>query len=286
MGWWEDTENPEVVLGDEPFDLARRLLAETSRAYREGTGRKPTLGEFLRNVEDALRTSAHDYLSDCGDVEVGKLSAKTAKRKKRQEFEVGDLFSFPLPDGTSTYGRILLKDSMGYLVSILDVVGDAFRRPGELAGAPELLSLYVTPVAWENWQWRILGGHEEYSTDGLVHPCFKMGNDNVGWRKRCGPEERPATASEVANLEQLELWPPVRVEWRVAAERGLVGVEDVQRMLAKGHELAAAGEHTDAATEFGMAMQYAQWVRGNVSTELLREQALQGLRASLEKQGQ
>jgi hypothetical protein len=285
MGWWKEQEEPEIILGDEPFDLTRNLLRDVAGLYQEEFGRKPTLAEFLRTLEVELGGSAHEFFSDCADQDIKKLTVKTAKRKTRQEFAVGDYFAIPVQDKVYAFGRILFKGA-GYLISVFDTLAETLKRPNELSDLKPLLQVYVTPDAWENWRWRILGGHEGYTTQGFTHPCFKMGDDLVGWRINCGPgTERPATAAEVAELERAELWPPERVGWRIAAEKGLVGIEDVQKMLARGQELYESGQYQEATKELGMAFQYAQWIRGNVKPDLLREQALHWLRLANNKLG-
>jgi hypothetical protein len=286
MGWWKEQEEPEMILGDEPFDLTRRLLRDIAQLYQEEFGRQPTLAEFLRTLEVELGGSAHEFFSDCADQDIKKLTVKTAKRKKRQEFEVGDYFAIPVQDKVYAFGRLLADGPFGFLIVVLDQLDEMLKRPGELAEEKPLFYLYVTPDAWENWRWRILGGHEGYSAQGFKHPCFKMGDDQVGWRINCGPgTERPATTAEVAELERAELWPPERVGWRIAAEKGLVGIEDIQKMLARGQELYESGQYLEASKELGRAFQYAQWIRGNVKPDLLREQALHWLRLANNKLG-
>ena len=283
MGWWTETSDSEMVLGDEPFDVSRGLMKEFARVYQEELGRKPTLAEFMRTLEEALQISGHEFFSDFSDKEIKSLTVKTAKRKKRQSFELGDYFAIPVQDSMYSFGRIRAKEPMGYLIDVLDVTDETLKRPSELAQAKPLFTVYVSPDGWEEWRWRILGGHEGYTNENLKPPCFKVGDDKNGWGIRCGEHHRRATAQEVAGLEPLTLWPPQRLEWRLAAEHGLVGIEDVQKMMAVGRELYDDGKYAEATKQFGLASQYAGWIRGNVNLNLLREQALHWLRLSHQK---
>ncbi|MBC7932342.1 MAG: hypothetical protein H7Z38_17435 [Rubrivivax sp.] len=49
-------------------------------------------------------------------------------------------------------------------------------------------------------------------------------------------------------------------------------------MISKGENLSRAGQHEQAAAEFGLAAQYAQWLPDKSAGRELREQALNLLR--------
>jgi hypothetical protein len=277
MGWWKEDGETEIVLGDEPFNLSIQLLRDISAVYSTDVGRKPRLAELLRNFEDALRFTAHEYLHDFDETEVRQLSAKTAKRKKRQEFSVGDYFALPLTNGQYGFGRIIWK-GFAHLIAVLDLVSDRIKSPRELAGVSPLFHVYVTPDAWEDWSWKVLGGDGSGVPTESALPSFQMGDDVSGWRISTGNATRSTTAEEAAQFERAEIYPPKRVAWRLEATKGLVNAEDVRQRIAKGEALARSGRSNEAASEFGLAMQYAQWLPDQSVGRGLREQALSLLR--------
>jgi hypothetical protein len=285
MGWWKDQEDPEIILGDDPHRLTVEYLKSISESYNEHLSRKPTLAELLKNLEDALLYNANTLLHDCDELDVKKLTAKTIKRKKRQEFEIGDYFSIPLSNGSYGIGRIIAKDSIGTIIAVLDQVSDTVKLPGSLSGIKPLFHIYVLPNAWEEWEWRILGGHEGYVVDESGLPCFKMGDDRLGWRIHCGSQERSASASEVASLEPAEIWPPQRVAWRVAAMKGVIGVEEIQGMLKRGKDLFERGEYNEASKEFNKAYRHVMWMPASSEVSQLNEEALHWIHLCLEKRG-
>jgi Immunity protein 26 len=285
MGWWKEQENPEIILGDDSYRLTVEYLESISKSYQGDLSRKPTLAEFLKNVQDALLFNAHKFLSDCDEMDITKLTAKTIKRKKRQEYEIGDYFSIPLSNGSYGFGRIVAKDSIGTIITVLDQVSDTLKLPGSLSGIKPLFHVYVFPDAWEEWEWRILGGHEGYVVDETQIPCFKMGDDRLGWRIVCGSKERQASASEVANLEQAEIWPSQRVGWRIAAVKGIISAEDIKAMLKRGQELYEQGEYNEASKEFNRAYRHVMWMPAGSEVSKLNEQALHWIHLCLEKRG-
>jgi hypothetical protein len=285
MGWWKDQEDSEIILGDDPYRLTVEYLKSISESYHEHLNRKPTLAELIKNLEDALLYNANTLLHDCDELDVKKLTAKTIKRKKRQEFEIGDYFSIPLSNGSYGFGRIIAKDSIGTIIAVLNQVSDTVMLPSSFSGIQPLFHVYVLPDAWEEWEWRILGGQEGYVVDESQIPCFKMGDDRLGWRIHCGSQERPASASEVANLEQAEIWPPQRVAWRIAAIKGIIGVEELQGMLKRGQELFERGEYSEASKEFNKAYRHVMWMPISSEVNHLHEQALHWIHLCLEKRG-
>ena len=276
MGWWREDGETEMTLGDDPFNLSIQFLRDVSASYSDGVGRKPKLAELIRNLEDALRFTAHEHLDDFGELEVKQLSAKTAKRKKRQDYSVWDYFAIPLGSGDYAFGRIIWK-GFAHLISVLDVVSDRIKSARELGDAGALFHVFVTPEAWADWRWKVLGGGGATPSDAAL-PSFQAGDDISGWRIITGDETRGATAQEAANLERAEIYPPERVAWRVEAAKGLIGPEDLLRMISKGENLSRSGQHEQAAAEFGLAAQYAQWLPDKSAGRELREQALNLLR--------
>lgn len=277
MGWWREGGETEIILGDEPFDHSIRLLRDVSASYQQEIGRRPTLAEFLRNLEDALRLTAHEHLHDFDETEVRQLSAKTVKRKKRQDFSVGDYFAIPLMNGHYGFGRIIWK-GFAYLISVLDVVSDRIKTARELTGVRPLFHVHVTSEAWDDWKWKVLGSDGTDVSPDAALPPFQMGDDVSGWRISTGKLTRSATAREAAKFERAEIYPPKRVAWRIEAAKGLVGPQDLRQMISKGEGLSRSGQHEQAASEFGLAAQYAQWLPDKSAGRELRAQALNLLR--------
>jgi hypothetical protein len=88
MGWWTvDSSRGELYVGDEPLDFVGDLLKNLARVYVEDLGRRPKLDEVCKLLELGLST-ADDYLSGAGNIEVAAIQARTKKRRKRQPFEM------------------------------------------------------------------------------------------------------------------------------------------------------------------------------------------------------
>jgi len=284
MGWWKAQNDPEIIVGDDPYIESVNYLKRVSDLYQSDLKRKPTLAEFLSNLEDALRYNAHHLLKDCEELEIKQLTVKTSKRKKRQEFAVGDYFSIPLKNGQNGFGRILWKD-WGHLIAVFDALSETMKLPSELADSKTLFSVFVSPEAWEEWRWRILGGSEGYKLDKSKLPSFRMGDEVSGWRIQTGDSVRSVSIEEVRNLEGAELWPPERVAWRIEAMKGIVTAKDVTEIFMRGENLYKQENYKDASKEFGLASQYAKWIPNNKEVAALGEKALKLVKECLTKMG-
>jgi Immunity protein 26 len=284
MGWWKAQSDPEIMVGDDPYMESVNFLKRVSDVYQADLKRKPTLAELLRNLEDALRYNAHKLLKDNEELEIKQLAAKTSKRKKRQEFAPGDYFSIPLKNGQNGFGRILWKD-WGHLIHVFDVTSDTIKPPNELADSKVLFSVFVSPEAWEDWRWRILGGSEGYNPDKSKLPSFSMGDEVTGWRIKTGDNVRSASSEEVRGLENTQLWPPERVAWRIEAMKGIVTPKDVMEIFTRGENLYKQEKYKEASEELGLASQYAKWIPNNKEVAALGEKALKLLQESLTKMG-
>jgi hypothetical protein len=285
MGWWTAQSDPEIVVGDDSYLHAARFLKRLSDLYQEDLGRKPTLAEVLFGLQEALLYNAHKLLKDCAELDVKEVTAKTAKRRKRQLFALGDYFAIPLRNGHYGFGRILLEH-LGYLVAVFDITAETMKPPRELEKAEILFSVRVSPEGWEEWTWRVLGGHDDFDPSTVKQPSFCMGDDVTGWRISTGNSTRPATAEEVRGMERAQVWPPERIAWRIEAMKGIVTTKDVAEMLARGQSLHKAGSYEQASTEVGLAAQYAQWiVPSSNELSVLRDDALKILHDCLTRLG-
>ena len=284
MGWWKAQNDPEIIVGDDPYIDSVKFLKKVSDIYQADLKRKPTLAELLHNLEEALRYNAHQLLKDCEELEIKQVTVKTAKRKKRQAFAPGDYFSIPLKNGQYGFGRILWKD-WGHLIAVFDVISETMKLPSELAESKVLFSVFVSPEAWEEWQWRILGGSEGYTLDKSKLPSFGMGDEVTGWRIQTGDNVRSASIEEVKGLERAELWPPERIAWRIEAMKGIVTANDVKEMFMRGENLYKQGKYKEASQDLGLARQYASWIQNDKDVAALGEKALKLLRECLTKMG-
>jgi hypothetical protein len=114
MGWWTARSDLEIVVGDDSYLHSVDFLKRHSDLYQEDLGRKPTLAEVLHGLQEALLYNGHQLLKDCAELDVKQVTAKTARRQKRQPFALGDYFAIPLRNGHHGFGRILWK-SWGHL---------------------------------------------------------------------------------------------------------------------------------------------------------------------------
>jgi hypothetical protein len=125
MGWWNVSENPEIVTGDAVLDTARHFLRDFSREFQEDLSRKPTLQELEYALNLAFRANLdNEILAGFDELEVKQISIKTVRRSKRQKANPGDIFAFRLDDWRFGFGRIIRNVSIGSIAEIFDYFSD------------------------------------------------------------------------------------------------------------------------------------------------------------------
>ena len=126
MGWFESAKDSGLILGDEPLDLTHRFLKEIADSYEEGCERKPTLAEVVALLESGLKLSGGDHIADLQEREVTSVVVKTAKKRKDQRYQVGDVFAIPVASNLFAFGRIMRDEkSSGTLVEVFKQTGTA-----------------------------------------------------------------------------------------------------------------------------------------------------------------
>lgn len=266
MEWWVDESTDSVQLGDEPLEILQTALRELKISYERELGRPPTLKELTRSLELVLHTDADKYLENCAQVEVKNISIRTAARKKKQAFQIGDFFSFPVTDYSSEpkvrygFGRVLDIGPMGTLVAILDKVSDFLILPKALVGQ----KLLFPPVLAHDdglirWRWRVLSGHIGFSREDYPIERFRLGEAESGWRIMSGKNERRATWEEVKDLEPARMWSVQDLEDRCAAASELISLETIRDLLQKGKELFEQRQIDQAVSALVRAYNYGQW---------------------------
>jgi hypothetical protein len=219
MGWWTiDRSGRELVLGDTPFDIIGEAFQQVAQEYQEGWNRKPTLAEVIETIETVLAIGVDSYLSDGDGIEIISLNAKTKRRRKNQQFQVGDFFTIPLEGGRFSFGRILSDErygEMGMLVGIYDKVSKKVLPPRQLKREQFMFpAFYCTDEGWKTWRWKIIGNipveHDEFS-----YPKFKEGLEGLGWWIRDRDKVYEATEEQVQDLEYASLYSPSAVEKRI-----------------------------------------------------------------------
>jgi hypothetical protein len=119
MGWWSSPDNPDVQIGDGPLDAAADFLRVVAARYREELGRNPSVEEVEAVLASALRAWADARtLQNFDEREVAAVTIKTAKRKKRLKYQLGDVFAIPLSDGRYAFGRIYNLDPNWNLIEV------------------------------------------------------------------------------------------------------------------------------------------------------------------------
>ena len=171
MGWFESTETPGVMLGDEAFDRAYELLHELARCYRGGVGRKPTLEELRALLQTELRVAGAELCEDADGKQV-EVVFKTKKKPKEQPVEVGDVFAIRLPDGRHVFGRLMHRGSAQDIV--IEVFRATRRSPAfhpEIAASGRLLHpMNMTSTrAINRWRWLVVG-----TTPGYASPADEI----------------------------------------------------------------------------------------------------------------
>jgi hypothetical protein len=227
MGWWvmESNTEFELVLGDDPLEIADEMLTRMSQVYQEDLQRKPRLEEVLKALEFSIAVVADRYLLDFEERELVEIRARTRKRRKRQAYAVGDYFAVPLGPKQYGFGRIIDDHpKYGILIVLFDVVSTRKLRQEELKNKPGLFPPIYAGMdeAWTEWRWKVIKGTPIKPGEYLT-PKFKIKGllPGEGWRIREGDKVYPATKEEVAGLEVMGLWPPERIEDRMRKALGI-----------------------------------------------------------------
>ena len=227
MGWWqmESHTTSELVLGDEPLDIAHDMLAKISQAYQEDVGRKPHLEEVLKTLEISLVIMADRYFLGAEEKELVEIRARTRKRKKKQHFAIGDYFAVPLGPERYGFGRIIDDHpENGILIVLLDVLSDRILQPQELRDKLQLFPPIFGGMeeAWTEWRWKVIKGSPiqpgEYPPQKFK---IRPGLPGEVWRIWDGERYYRATEEEVMGLEKLALYPPESVEKRMRKALGI-----------------------------------------------------------------
>lgn len=266
MDWWFDESSDSVRLGDEPLEILQTALRQVKTVYEREQGRPPTLKELMRTLELVLHTDADRYVGDCAQLEVKNISVRTSARKKKQTYQVGDFFAFPVSDYSSApkvrygFGRIL-DDKQGALVAIFDKISDVMMLPKALAGQKLLFPpVRVHDEGLVQWKWRVLGGHAGFVRQEYPVECFRMGDAESGWRISNGQSERRATWEEVKDLEGARFWSVNDLEDRCAAASGLITLDTIRGLLHEGKEFFDQGHLDKAVSALARAYEYGLWV--------------------------
>ncbi|HEX8611970.1 MAG TPA: Imm26 family immunity protein [Telluria sp.] len=162
MGWWNAPDNPEVTVGDAVLDTVRHFLRDFSREYQEDLSRKPTLQEleYALNVAFKINTDS-DILSGFDELEIKRVTIKTAKRSKRQKAKPGDIFSYKLDNGRYGFGRIVSLVSVGAVAEFFDYTATQpvfdYSKIDTWLIPPLTISTYSLFEAQGEGEWRIIG---------------------------------------------------------------------------------------------------------------------------------
>lgn len=229
MGWWgEESKQGELLLGDEPLDMAGKFLVKLARNYKQDAERKPTPAEIVRTLEIALDAVWDDV---CGGVEGKELAALSFRLKKRPVYKkvhAGDYFAVPLADGGFGYGRVIeiLPKHWG-LFEFFDLYSQELLPFEEVRKAPVLTTrLCDTDGMSLRRDWPVLG-HVPIDPPPPEHKDFHKRFDEL-----FGPYKGTTSIGTVRERE-LEAWLVQNPRWLEEMSRRPTGVERVLNMLAE-----------------------------------------------------
>ena len=176
MGWWQLPEADSVHLGDEAFDITYQYLDDLSALYAGAFGRKITVEELRALWSMALQIYGPKVLNEFEAKEVVSVAIKTAKRKKRQPFKVGDVFAIPLEEGLYGFGRILNLEGSWEVVEIFAYVSRFPRYSPDIVDAGRLLPPVTVDVrAFEDWKWKVIHSEPGFVSGDLDSLRYVIG---------------------------------------------------------------------------------------------------------------
>lgn len=137
--------------------------------------------------------------------------------ERRVRAKIGDVVAIPLREGRGfVFGRVLRDASL----QVFDIVRPEARPVPDLSAAKTLLSVGVFDTSIRDGSWPVVGRlpfaqpDEEWSTPKRLKDLLNPANHRIYFRG----EIRPATAKEVARLEQAKMYKPQQLTERLEAE--------------------------------------------------------------------
>jgi Immunity protein 26 len=220
MGWYQSKHDPDVMLGDEAFDLTYDYYNRLSELYKEKHNRSVTLEELRSLLQTSLRVAADAYLEDFDTTKVTDVTIKTQSKTRKQPHKPGDLFVIPLGDGYFAYGRIMQPNTaMGLLVEVFSEVSRGVKDSIELIDSSRLFHpVYMFTTPFDKWEWQIVESDPDYVCEDCDELEFVMGDPTTGYRIVQGKKKRPATAEEIKGLEETVVWAAKPLEKRIRKE--------------------------------------------------------------------
>jgi hypothetical protein len=158
MGWFEN--DAKQTLGDVPLDILRRTFLDVAREYKQGVGRPPTLEELAELLRLVLSGADTSMIQDLEKRNVSAVKLATKPQPKKQDWETGDSFAVPLPDGTYAFGRVIWRAQPKKGMGVVEIFRT--RSQGPLPEASYKTKGRLLPpvavngvVGFEEGRWRI-----------------------------------------------------------------------------------------------------------------------------------
>jgi hypothetical protein len=191
MGWWsEESDGDELIVGDEPLDAAGEAFDKIAASYLEEVGRKPTVSELARTLEQALMARFNDMLEGAKDKQLAGIRIKVKKKPKTQRISDGDHFSVPLPSGGYGCGRVKrFYPPSTLLVEFLNSYSDSPPDLASVVDKPVVLEVLCGYLKLADWEWRVIGNLQE-----AVSPTGPPEQSEVDALLRLGIGMSPGTA--------------------------------------------------------------------------------------------
>jgi len=258
MGWWKESDDPEIIVGDDNLIFGNQYLEDLAREYEAEFGRKPRLDEFITGLELLLSGDNVGYFSDGENLEVQSIKVKTAPRKKKQPSKIGDYFAVPLIGKQYAFGRIVdFRETP--VVIVFDFVSKISNYQSSLENAEVLFCVYLLKNGLEDWKLPIVKSRS-----------LNKQSQNE-WKNKVSNEQ---------------YYPWERIAWRFEAEKGLITIEDVKQLIEKGKSFFDNQDYKNASSKFGVANQYLKWLKTNSDeADDLNEESMKLLKESMNKMG-
>ncbi len=199
MGWYQSKHDPDVMLGDEAFDLTYDFYKRLAELYKEEHHRSVTLEELRSLLQTSLRVAADAYLKDFATTRVIDVTIKTQSKTRKQPHKPGDLFVIPLGDGYFAYGRIMQPNtSMGLLVEVFSDVSRGVKDSIDSIDSTRLFHpVYMFTQPFDKWEWQIMSSDRTMFATIAMSSEFAMGSRTTGYKIVQGKKQRPATLDEI-----------------------------------------------------------------------------------------
>lgn len=117
MGWWNASNQTELIIGDIPLDRIGNLLEELQEIYLESLGRRPTIDELQYMIELSLKINGPGLFHEL-QISSANHEDFLVRKDKAVKYSAGDVVAFKIDEKLYGFARLIKKIELGYVSEI------------------------------------------------------------------------------------------------------------------------------------------------------------------------